>query len=227
MRIAVLDDDASQAGLVCQALTAAGHSCHSFPHGADLLNSPDDDRFDLLIIHWQIADRSGMDALQWARGKAALPVLVVTGRSSEDDIAAALDAGASDYLIKPVRRGELLTRVRTALRRAHPERSNVEQIRFGEYCFDIGASRLRIGDRQIGLTQKEFELALLFFRNLDRPLSRAYILEAIWSRDADVPSRTMDTHVSRVRNKLGLREENGFRLAPVYSYGYLLEQLAK
>ena len=75
------------------------------------------------------------------------------------------------------------------------------------------------------MTQKEFSLALLFFRNIGRPLSRAYIHESVWVRENDVPSRTMDTHVSRVRNKLHLRPENGFRLVPVYSYGYRLEKL--
>jgi DNA-binding response OmpR family regulator len=78
---------------------------------------------------------------------------------------------------------------------------------------------------QIDVTHKEFNLALLFFRNLGRPLSRAYIHESIWVRETAVPSRTMDTHVSRVRNKLRLRPENGFRLVPVYSYGYRLEKL--
>ena len=77
----------------------------------------------------------------------------------------------------------------------------------------------------IDVTHKEFDLALLFFRNIGRPLSRAYILEAVWCATMAVPSRTMDTHVSRVRNKLQLRPENGFRLVPVYSYGYRLEQM--
>jgi len=77
----------------------------------------------------------------------------------------------------------------------------------------------------IDVTQKEFYLALLFFRNIGRPLSRAYIHESVWVRETAVPSRTMDTHVSRVRNKLALRPENGFRLVPVYSYGYRLEKL--
>ncbi len=79
--------------------------------------------------------------------------------------------------------------------------------------------------KTVDLTQKEFDLALLFFRHLGRPLSRAFIHETVWSRDAELVSRTMDTHVSRVRNKLALRPENGYRLAPVYSYGYRLEQL--
>ena len=76
-----------------------------------------------------------------------------------------------------------------------------------------------------GYGYRIFALALLFFRNLGRPLSRAYIHEAVWQRDTALPSRTMDTHVSRVRNKLQLKPEHGYRLVPVYSYGYRLEKL--
>jgi DNA-binding response OmpR family regulator len=90
----------------------------------------------------------------------------------------------------------------------------------------VRTGRLTMNGTQVDLTQKEFDLALLFFRNLGRPLSRAYILEAVWARDIEIPSRTMDTHVSRIRTKLQLRPDNGFRLAPVYSYGYRLEQIA-
>ena len=95
-----------------------------------------------------------------------------------------------------------------------------EHLQFGAYKFETRAGRITINDEPVEMTQKEFDLALLLFRNLGRPLSRAYILEAVWSRDVDIPSRTMDTHISRVRSKLELRPENGYRLAPVYSYGY-------
>jgi DNA-binding response OmpR family regulator len=158
---------------------------------------------------------------------ANLPVLFMTSRSGEDDIVAGLAAGADDYMIKPIRRGELVARVQALLRRAYPSQSPVEQIQFGDYIFESRACRLTIASNPIDVTQKEFDLALLFFRNLGRPLSRAYILEAVWSRDVEIPSRTMDTHVSRVRSKLQLRPEHGFRLAPVYSYGYRLEQITE
>jgi DNA-binding response OmpR family regulator len=75
------------------------------------------------------------------------------------------------------------------------------------------------------MTQKEFRLALLFFRHLDRPLSRAFILESVWPDQAELSSRSIDTHVSRVRSKLNLQPARGFRLVPVYSYGYRLEQI--
>eukprot|EP01030_Chromulinospumella_sphaerica_P012013 gene12013-11807_t len=78
--------------------------------------------------------------------------------------------------------------------------------------------------KRVVMTQKEFDLALLLFRNLGKPLSRSHIQETVWGRDTDLPSRTMDTHISRVRSKLALRPEQGFRLTPVYGFGYKLEQ---
>ena len=229
MRIAVLDDDLSQTDLVCQVLTASGHICHPFQSGKEILNELRRESYDMLILDWQVPDLSGAEVLHWVREKLPpeLPVLFMTSRSGEDDIVAGLAAGADDYMIKPIRRGELVARVQALLRRAYPIQNASEQITFGEYIFETRAARLTLSSVQIEITQKEFDLALLFFRNLGRPLSRAYILEAVWSRDIDIPSRTMDTHVSRVRSKLQLRPENGFRLAPVYSYGYRLEQLSE
>jgi DNA-binding response OmpR family regulator len=229
MRIAVLDDDRSQSDLVCQVLTSAGHTCHPFDMSKDLLNQLRRESYDMLVIHWQLPDVSGVEVIRWAREKlpANLPILFMTSRSSEDDIIAGLAAGADDYMIKPIRRGELVARVQALLRRAYPTQNTIEQIQFGQYVFEIRTGRLTMDGKPVEVTQKEFDLALLFFRNIGRPLSRAYILEAVWARDVEVPSRTMDTHVSRVRSKLQLRPENGFRLAPVYSYGYRLEQIPR
>lgn len=224
MRIAVLDSDPDQARLVCQVLTTAGHTCQCSASGKEFLERMQRESVDLLVIDNKLSDLSGIEVIRAARG--SLPVLFIVGGAAEDEIVAALAAGAGDYLVKPLRRGELALRVRVLLKRAYPEQQATAAIRFGSYAFETDSGRLTVNGKPIDVTRKEFDLALLFFRNLGRPLSRAYIQESIWSRDTDVPSRTMDTHVSRVRNKLGLRPENGFRLVPVYSYGYRLEQLA-
>jgi DNA-binding response OmpR family regulator len=227
MRIAVLDDDPSQTDLVCQVLTSSGHICHPFQSGKEILNQLRRESYDMLVLDWQVPDLSGPEVLRWVRDKLpkTIPVLFITSRSGEDDIVEGLAAGADDYMIKPIRRSELVARVQALLRRAYPIQNTSEQIVFNDYLFETRSGRLTLAGKQIEITQKEFDLALLFFRNLGRPLSRASLLEAVWSRDVDIPSRTMDTHVSRVRSKLQLRPENGYRLAPVYSYGYRLEQL--
>ncbi|MCE3607722.1 response regulator transcription factor [Massilia sp. P8910] len=227
MRIAVLDNDRSQADLICQVLTSAGHVCQSFDSGKDLLGQLRKDSVDMLVLDWQVADMSGTEVLRRAKEKLAgtTPMMFLTSSSAEDDIVAGITAGADDYMVKPLRRGELVARVQALLRRAYPAQNGAEQLQFGPYIFETRPGRLLMDGNVIEVTHKEFYLALLFFRNIGRPLSRAYIHEAVWIRETAVPSRTMDTHVSRVRNKLQLRPENGFRLVPVYSYGYRLEKL--
>lgn len=227
MRIAILDDDSSLLELACTILNASGHTCHPFTSGKEMLHQLRRESFDMLILDWQVPDLSGKEVLEWVRDKLSttLPVLFMTSRSDEEDIIEGLAAGADDNMIKPIRRGELVARVQALLRRAYPAQTAPELEQYGAYTFEIKAARASFNDAPVEMTQKEFDLALLLFRNLGRPLSRAYILEAVWSRDIDIPSRTMDTHISRVRSKLDLRPENGYRLAPVYSYGYRLEQI--
>lgn len=226
MRIAVLDNDKARADQICRTLQAIGHACQVVDH-KDLPDQVMGDAFELLIMDEQngnAGDRVPVHKLQACR-QMNLPVLLIASRAEEDVIRAALDAGASDYIVKPLRLGELAMRVQVLLKRAYPEHAAGEQFRFGPYVFETATGRATFKRTTINVTQKEFELALLFFRNLGRPLSRATIQEAIWSQEPNLASRTMDTHVSRVRNKLRLRPENGFRLAPVYGYGYQLEQL--
>ena len=227
MKIAVLEQDRQQADLICQVLSAAGHSCQPYDSARDLLAQLRKESTDMLVMDWGVPDMEAPEVLRRAKEKLAsnAPTVFLVGGNAEDDIIAGVTAGADDYLIKPLRRGELVARVSALLRRAYPSQNSAEQLQFGPYTFETRPGRLLKDGAPIDVTQKEFSLALLFFRNIGRPLSRAYIHESVWVRDTDIPSRTMDTHVSRVRNKLHLRPENGFRLVPVYSYGYRLEKL--
>lgn len=225
MRIAILDNDLQQRSLLMDALASAQHRCATYDQIGKLLMALREGETDLLVYHWQPEAEGLRQLLELRQAKPTLPTLLLTGRSMEQELAKILAEGCCDYLVKPLRRSELILRVGVLLARAHPAAANVPTLDFGPYAFDLRAARLKLHGEPVALTQKEFDLALLFFRNLGRPLSRATILEAVWPQDTEFSSRSMDTHVSRVRSKLGLRPSNGFRLAPVYSYGYCLEQL--
>ena len=227
MRIAVLDDDPAQTDFICQTLTAAGHACHAFAKGGELVKQLRRQTFDLLVLDWNVPDMAGDQVLHWVRQSLStrLPVLFMTSRSRETDIAAMLNSGADDYVVKPVSAPVLIARVGSLLRRAYYLKPPAAKEVFGEFEFDLGAKHVVVRGTAVAVTQKEFELALLLFQHLSRPLSRAHILDVIWKQATDIPSRTMDTHVSMLRSKLGLRPESGYRLTPIYGYGYRLERI--
>ena len=224
MRLAFLEDDKDMRDSMQGWLEAAGHDVHGFASGRDFMRTAARESFDLFVLDSNLPDVSGPEVLHWLRHdrKDATPVVFVTARDAEEDIVAQLTAGADDYIVKPVRRAELLARIEAVLRRTQPAPSS-EVVEAGSYRFDITHKRAQLDGEDVTLTDKEFDLAVFMFRNVGRLLSRGHLLEAVWGRSASVATRTVDTHVSRVRGKLQLRPERGYRLVPTYNYGYRLE----
>ena len=227
MRIAILEDDLSQLELLSHWLQIAGHHPHPFEQGARLLRTLEHETFDALLLDWNVPDVSGIEVLNRVRQQlhSGIPILFGTARNAEADIVAALRAGADDYLVKPLRRMELLARLEAITRRNAAESSQVQQIEVDVFRVDCEARRLLRNNQLLELTAKDFDLAVFFLRNVGRLLSRGHIRERVWSTSHAVSSRTLDTHVSRVRNKLGLTPDHGWRLTAVYGHGYRLEQI--
>ena len=227
MRIAVLDDEADARAFVIQTLMEAGHFCYEFQNARTLTTRLRQDTFDLLIVDWNMPDKSGIEIITWMRENMEHPVpsLLLTNRNNDEDIVTGLNAGADDYVIKPVQPPVLLARIGAIRRRTGPREAIGSNETYGPYTLQPARQTVAVEGETITLTAKEFELTATLFRNLHRPLSRAYLLEMVWGRNPDLPTRTLDAHISRIRAKLGLRPERGFRLIPVYSYGYRLEAI--
>lgn len=227
MKIAVLDDDPLQVEAIRAVVEKAGFRSTPFSRANALISALRRDTFDLLIVDWQLPDRSGLEVLAWARMNLVPtpPMLLVTSRADDEDIVTGLDAGADDYLSKPVSSEVLEARVRALLRRAYARPAAPGPESYDGVLFDPATTTVTRAEEAVVLTAKEFALAQLLFRNLNRALSRAYMVEAVWGSEPTLTSRSLDMHISRVRSKLGLRPENGFHLRPVYSYGYRLERV--
>lgn len=225
MRIALLEDDLTQSALVTAWLKEAGHDVHTFGLTRDLLRFASRESVDLYLIDWMLPDQPGESFVRWLRQERRdeTPAIFVTARESEDDIVAGLAVGGDDYIVKPVSKRILLSRIEAVLRRSKP-RGGEETIDVPPYSIDLQRKQISLNASVIELTEKEFELAVFLFRNLGRLLSRGHLLESVWGRNPDLATRTVDTHVSRVRSKLSLRPENGYRLVPTYNYGYRLER---
>ena len=226
MRIAILEDDPDQLALLQRWLVQDGHDVHGYQGGREIMMRSARESFDLYLLDWQVPDVSGTDVLLWLRANISrrVPILFVTVRDSEQDIVFALEHGADDYMVKPVRRQELLARVHALLRRAYPSEEQ-KQLSFPPFEIDIQRGEVRKDGQRIELTPKEFELTVTLFRNIGRLLSRGHLQETVWGRTGDLATRTVDTHVSQVRKKLDLRPESGYRVVPIYNYGYRLEKI--
>lgn len=228
MRIAVLEDDTDQVELMQSWLGEVGHECRAFGSGSEFRAALKRETFDLLVVDWNLPDTTGPEVLSWVREHLdwRIPVLFVTSRDHEEDIVYALKHGADDYMTKPVKQQETLARISALGRRSQPLSEEETTLRQGLFEFDIANRKVRIGPDTVKLTNKEFDLAMLLFRNPGRLLSRGYILENIWGTSGELSTRTVDTHISRVRNKLGIHPDNGVRLNAIYNHGYRLETLA-
>ena len=228
MRLAVLEDDASQLELISRWLQMAGHHVHPFEQGTALLRALEHETFDALLLDWNVPDVSGLEVLKRLRHELSsrTPVLFSTARTEEADVVSALRHGADGYLVKPLRRLELLARLDAVTRRNVAPGAQAESLEIGAFRVDTAARRLLRNNKPLALTAKDFDLAVLFLRNVGRMLSRGHLWESVWNGKGVMSSRTLDTHVSRIRNKLLLLPEYGWRLAAVYGYGYRLEQLS-
>lgn len=222
--IALLEDDPSQADLICAFLKREGLACTPFATGAAFRSAVTRDSHDLLLVDWQLPDTSGIEILRWIRTTLGweLPVLFITSRNDKEDIALALETGADDYMVKPLFHPELRGRIHALLRRFHPA-ARQQAVRIGHIEYDPLQHRIRCHGEEIEMTPKEFALAEYILNHRDSLMGRDELLAHVWGIDTRLNTRTVDTHISRIRSKLGLTAENGWRLVPVYNHGYRLE----
>lgn len=227
MRIAIADDDPEIVRFLTAIINQMDHIPATFSSGEAMATALMRDTFDLVMLDWNMPGKTGIDLLKWMHEMLSdvPPVIMMTSRSAKRDITLALNSGADDYITKPEHETVIAARIAALLRRSGNQGQMEKTVQYGEYMLDRLGQTIAHKGTDIVLTAKEFELADLLFRNRDRTLSRPYIMESIWRTSADLATRTLDMHISRVRSKLELRPENGFRIFTVFGYGYRLETL--
>lgn len=233
MRVAILDDEQAELERIThtlQSIAKRGEEpwhLHGFNRGEELLKQLKRETFDLLILDWQLPDVSGLAVLRWTRKhlEKLPPVIMLTSRNGEQDVVQALNEGADDYINKPFRTHELQARVLAVLRRQGAISSTKSpSLKVYDLLFDDIEQQVRRDDKKVSLTEREYSLAKCLISNIDRPLSREYLYERFWPREEVHSSRPLDTHIYRLRTKLGLTPDHGWRLATIYGYGYRLER---
>ena len=226
MRIAVADDEKELLSQVTAIIRNAGHEVLCFANGIDLQNGLKRETFDVVLLDWNMPGKTGMEVIQWATEHldTAPPFIMLTSRSNAQDVVRCLEAGATDYIVKPEADEVILARILAAVRRFLPA-TRLDEICLGGFVLNRKTQQLLKDGEEIAMTAKEFGLVDLLFQNIGKPLSRAYIFSRVWGGVADIETRTLDMHISRLRTKLQLSSETGLTIRTVFGFGYRMDEV--
>lgn len=230
MRIGLLEDDSNQIELISLWASEAGDQLKPYTTGKSFRQALAQEEFDLLVLDWHLPDTTGIEVLDWLRGEKACttPVIFITSRDSEASVVEALDHGADDYMVKPVNKSITLARIKALQRRKqiNTDAPVVEESpaneNFEPFAIIEAEQKITVNGAPVKLTTKEFELAAYLFRHAGCLVSRDFLLQEIWGTRGDLNTRTVDTHVSRIRSKLGINPSAGWQLSSIYQRGYRL-----
>lgn len=227
-KILLVEDDASLIELVTYNLEKEGFDVVRTGDGEEALTLAEEEKPDLVILDWMIANLSGIEVcrrLRRAPATANLPIVMLTARGDEADRIRGLETGADDYMTKPFSPRELVARIRAVLRRLRPALQG-GQLEFAGIAMDTTAHRVTRDGRTVQLGPTEFRLLRHFLEHPGRVFSREQLLDAVWGRDVYVEQRTVDVHIRRLRKAVNAGpagEELPDLIRTVRSAGYSLD----
>jgi DNA-binding response OmpR family regulator len=216
--ILVVEDEASIASFVSLYLKNAGYDVRTAPTGSDALAAVAASQPSLIVLDLMLPDIDGIEICRRIRQTSDIPILMLTARDEDVDKIIGLEVGADDYLTKPFNPRELVARVKSILRRATPERRQIESasIRHGDLVVDAGRREVRVGEQEIQLAPKEFDLLWELLDHRGLVLTRDQLLERVWGYTFAGDTRTVDVHVRQIRRKLS----DASPIVTVWGVGY-------
>jgi DNA-binding response OmpR family regulator len=217
--ILVVDDEKHISQLVRMYLTSEGFSVEVAHDGKEALDKARQIKPNLIVLDLMLPEIGGLDVCKQLRRDSDVPIIILTARGDDVDRIVGLEIGADDYVSKPFNPRELVARVKAVLRRSAPADRIPEPVVIGNLCIDPARREVTVGVKQVTLRAKEFDLLLTFAQNLGLVLDRERLLNLVWGFDYLGDSRTIDVHVTWLREKL-----NGStcRIQTVWGVGYKL-----
>ena len=203
-RVLVVEDDDAITDVLRRTLRQEGHEVRASADGVEALRAAEEFVPDLVILDLGLPGLDGVEVCRRLRAESDVPILILTARSDLDDRVVGLDSGADDYLVKPFERQELLARMRALMRRRPPRGSAALVV--GDLRLNPDTREVTRGEREIELTNREFELLEHLMRNERLVVSRERLLEEVWGYDPLAMTNTIDVFISNLRRKL---EEGG------------------
>ncbi|MGB2874206.1 MAG: response regulator transcription factor [Gaiellaceae bacterium] len=216
--VLVVEDESSIASFVALYLKNAGYRVRTVGTGEAALEEVAAEQPELIVLDLMLPDLDGIDVCRRIRQASDIPILMLTARDEDVDKIIGLEVGADDYLTKPFNPRELVARVKSILRRAVPERREVQtkQIKHGDLEIDAGRREVRVAGQEVQLAPKEFDLLWELLDHRGLVLTRDQLLERVWGYTFAGDTRTVDVHVRQVRRKLG----DASPIVTVWGVGY-------
>ncbi|BAS29012.1 response regulator transcription factor [Limnochorda pilosa] len=225
-RILVVDDEASILELVRFALEREGFDVAVASDGETALKSFSSRPSDLVVLDLMLPGKDGLEVCRELRQQSQVPIIMLTARGSETDKVLGLELGADDYMTKPFSPRELVARVKAVLRRTEPRDLAENQVlRVGEITLDAVRHRVTVGEREIQLAPREFELLRMLMANRGAVLNRDLLLEKVWGYDYAGDTRTVDVHVVRLRQKVEDDPAHPRYIETVRGVGYRMREV--
>lgn len=224
-KLLVIEDDAALAELLVWNFEAQGFSVQQTADGDEALLLAQEETPDIILLDWMIENVPGIEVCRRLRRNdvtANIPIIMLTARSAEEDRIRGLETGADDYVTKPFSPRELIARVQALLRRSKPSATG-QMLSFEGVELDPVAHRVTSGGQPVEMGPTEFRLLRYFLERPRRVLSRAQLIDGVWSRDAEIDERTVDVHVGRLRKALKAGAA-GDPIRTVRSEGYSLDK---
>ncbi|MBM9618409.1 response regulator transcription factor [Streptomyces zhihengii] len=222
--VLVVEDDPVIRAALIEVLTGQGYAVRTTHQGFEALREVTQDPPDIVVLDLGLPDLDGLDVLRMIRGISRVPVLVATARDEDTEIIRLLNAGADDYMVKPFSGGQLAARIAAVLRRSVPagaDRDRRQVVQVGELRIDPLARTAHLGERELTLTRREFDLLAYLAANADQVMSRKRILADVWQQPY-VEDQTVDVHLSALRRKLGEKPSDPRYLHTVRGIGIKL-----
>jgi len=216
--VLVVEDEASIASFVAAYLKNAGYTVKTTPSGNEALRLVDSDKPALVVLDLMLPDLDGVEVCKRIRQHSDLPVLMLTARDEDVDKIIGLEVGADDYMTKPFNPRELVARVRAILRRSvtHAAERESAVLQHGDLVVDAGRREAKVGDTEVQLAPKEFDLLWELLDHRGLVLTRDQLLERVWGYTFAGDTRTVDVHVRQLRRKLG----DASPIVTVWGVGY-------
>lgn len=221
-KVLLVEDDPAISEPLARAFGREGYEVRNHGTARSALNEVEG--ADLVVLDLGLPDMDGLDVAREIRQRGLeMPILILTARTDEADMVIGLDAGADDYVTKPFRLAELLARIRALLRRGQGEVGESE-LRTQDVVIDVPAHRAFIGDRELSLTAREFDLLKVLVKQAGQMVPREELMREVWGQDPQGSTKTLDMHVSWLRRKLGDNASDPRYISTVRGLGFRFEQ---